>query len=187
MLQAILCWIGIHPTWRKPVYIDGKLAYHRCLHCFRKTDMRTKASRLRWTIRADMPAIMRIEGMTETGFSEEIITAMLKKRNIIGHVLEDEYGDVVAHALISIEKKEYVIEHFAGYDEHLGELLHLLKEKAGKHKPRIAMYAGEENLELHLLLRDNGYHCEGIDADIGEDEVAYVFVYPPPGRKHARN
>lgn len=35
MLQIILCWFGRHPSWTKPVYINGRHAYDRCLHCYR--------------------------------------------------------------------------------------------------------------------------------------------------------
>lgn len=139
---------------------------------------------VRWMIRRDMKRVMEIENKYKKyAESEEYIINLLRQRNIIGMVVEND--EVQAYVIYELYKKHLKIIRFATYDDIKDNdfavcLLQKLKSKLNnERRTGIIIEAPETNLELQLFLKENKFRAMSILKNHFEDpdEDAYVMKY----------
>src|SRR5262245_56387913 len=140
---------------------------------------------IRWMIRRDFPAVLKIESACFCDpWDEDEFIRHLREKNRIGMVAE--HGErIVGYMLYELQKGGIVLHNFAvdpqWWRRGIGtQLIEKLKSKlsAGR-RARLKMAVRESNLGGQIFLRANGFRCistlRGELPDTGED--AYVFQF----------
>lgn len=144
---------------------------------------------IRWTIRRDMPEVMRIENecFPQFPWSEEDWHCVLCDRNCIGMVAEVEEC-VVGVMVYELQPKSLRILNFAVRPDcqrrGIGTVLvNKLKSKlSNERRKRITLHVRESNIVGQKFFGSQGFRALGIVRDLYEDtaEDAYLFQYRLP-------
>ena len=139
---------------------------------------------IRWMIRKDTPAFLRIESASfDYPWCEEDLLSELTQRNVIAQVAElDE--QVVGYIVYELFKTKLEILNFAVHPDYRRQGIGtaLMRKMAGKlttgRRSRIVFHVWDHNLDAHLFLRACGFRATGIvDGFFREHNLdAYRFV-----------
>ena len=140
---------------------------------------------IRWLIRADMDAVLRIERESfEEPWSEKEFLELLRERNHIGMVGVVN-RKVVAFMIYDLGKKSLELKTLAVEVElrrsGIGRAMidKLLSKLSTQRRTKIEAFVRERNLPAQLFFSRLGFNCEESVPDLyeGYDEAAYRFVY----------
>lgn len=144
---------------------------------------------IRWTIKRDMPEVMRIENecFTHCPWSEEDWQRCLCNRSNISMVAEVEEC-VVGVMVYELQTQSLRVLNFAVRPDcqRLGigsVMIGKLKSKLShERRKRITLHVRESNLVAQQFFRSQGFRALGICRDVYEDtnEDAYLFQYRLP-------
>ncbi len=138
---------------------------------------------IRWMIRRDMPAVLKIEGHSfEFPWSEDEFIRALRQRNCIGMVAE--LNEVVVGFMIyELHKNRLHILNFAVHSDyrrnHVGSSMveKLVSKLSYQRRSRILLEVRETNLPAQLFFKQVGFQAVSVLRDFYEDttEDAYVM------------
>jgi ribosomal-protein-alanine N-acetyltransferase len=141
---------------------------------------------IRWTIRRDMPEVMRIENECFRDFpwSEQDWLTCLANRNCIGMVAEVEECVVGVMVYDLLPKGLHLLNFAVRPDcQRIGigtALVNKLKSKLSQdRRTRLSLHIRESNLPAQLFFRAQGFRAVSVVKDHYEDtpEDAYLFQY----------
>ena len=123
---------------------------------------------IRWMIKRDTPEVLDIEaeGFGSDAMSEKELVNLLRMRNAIGMVIEDD-NEIVGYMIYMLEKTSIRLERIAVKYEREGigtALIERLKRKIGNERQRIRLVAiiPETYLGAQLFARAMGFRCNRV-------------------------
>ena len=139
---------------------------------------------IRWMIRRDMAAVLRIESRSfEFPWTDDDFVAALRRRNCIGMVAEHE-NRIVGHMIYDLEPNRLRLLNIAVCPDHrridIGS--HLMRKLISKlslsGRDSLALEVRETNVAAQLFFRSLGFRAVSILRDYYDqsDEDAYAFV-----------
>lgn len=140
---------------------------------------------IRWLIKRDLPEVLDIERLSfEHAWSEDDFLDVLRQRNCIGMVAEDQER-IVGYMIYALHKDDLEVLNFAvnpacwrcGIGSAMvGKLINKLH--SGR-RHTIQLCCREKNLDAQLFFRKCGFRCDAIVHGMyGESkEDAYHFRY----------
>lgn len=140
----------------------------------------------RWLIRADMPAVLKIEQASfEEPWSGEDFLRVLRQRSVIGMVAEIDGDKVVGYMLYELFRDKFHLLNFAVAPDYRlrrigAQMMAKLTTKLGARKRRrITIDLRESNLPAQKFFRRMGFLATRVARDYFEDtgEDAYVMEY----------
>lgn len=143
---------------------------------------------IRWMIRADMPAVLRIESESfDFPWDEQTFIEHLRQRNCIGMVAESDGGHVVGYVVYELHKKRLDLLNIAVAREHRrhGVGTQMLAKLASKlndqRRDRITLEVRETNLGAQLFFKQVGFRAtavlHGVYHDWQTAEDAYMMQF----------
>jgi len=146
----------------------------------------------RWLIRRDMPEVLAIEEASFANpWSEEDFLCLLRQRNSIGMVVEDDCC-VLGFMFYSLHKKKLELHNFAVHPERRQQkvghtMLTKLKHKLSmQRRHTIEVGVRESNLSAQLFFQSESFVAVNVDRghydDTGEDRYLLRFDLEPEKR-----
>lgn len=136
---------------------------------------------IRWMIRRDMPSVMAIEyDSFDEWLSEEDYTKMLRQRNNIGLVAENDNEEVIGFVIYGLHKNRLEIIRLAVRADSrrqrvASEIMNKLVGKLSvERRNRIQIRVSDRLLGAHLFLKSHGFKAE-----VDGDEYAFTYRYRP--------
>ena len=140
---------------------------------------------IRWLIRDDLPAVMRIENQSPgMPSSESDIIDELRKRNCVGMVAEHE-GRIVGYMIYDLNQNALYVAKFAvaaswrrrGVGSTMARKL--INKLSVERRERICLEVGETNLTAQLFWQSQGFRAESIfrGSHDGSTEDVYLMEY----------
>jgi ribosomal protein S18 acetylase RimI-like enzyme len=130
---------------------------------------------MRWMIRTDMPAVLAIDESTPRPWGETEFLRQLRRRNVIGMVVNSVPDDVVVGFVVyELNKDSIEGLRLAVAPEHrrrgfgtvlLNRLLSRMGGGGGRHRERLILDVPEECLSMHLFLKAHGIRAVGVIND----------------------
>lgn len=146
-----------------------------------------KAGRVyvRWMIRRDVPAVLRIEEASfDYPWCEEDFLRCLRQRNCIGMVAEFNEA-VLGFMIYELHEAKLYILNFAVHPHHRrqgigGQMVEKLVSRLSSHRrTRVTLEVRETKIDAQLFFKACGFRatgvCRGFYEDSGED--AYLMEY----------
>jgi len=144
---------------------------------------------IRWLIRRDMPAVLKIEAECfEFPWTEEDFLCCLRQRNCIGMVAEvDE--EVVGFMIYELQKSRLRVLNFAvapifrrsGIGSRM--IARLVEKLSQQRRKEIVLEVRETNLPAQLFFRHQGFRAFGVlrnrYEETEEDAYAMHFIMRP--------
>lgn len=127
---------------------------------------------IRWMIRRDMPEVLAIESQcfAEFAWTEEDFLATLRQNNCIGMVAErDEL--ILGFMLYELHRTRLHVVNFAVAPEFHRQrvgtaMIEKLRHKLSQQRrTAITLDVREQNLAMHLFLRERDFWCVGVERD----------------------
>jgi len=145
---------------------------------------------IRWMIKRDMPKVMHIENSSfEEPFNEELLTDLLRQRNVIGMVAEKD-SLILGFMIYKLHKKViYVMDLVVAKECRQAavgsQFVKKLKEKLSLQKrPSIVIDVPETHLGAQLFLKDHEFEATDIVySGCLHEEVEYRMRYELPCEK----
>lgn len=143
------------------------------------------AVHIRWMIRRDMPAVLKIEEQAfEFAWEEDDFIRCLRQRNCIGMVAEVD-DRVVGFMIYELHKNRLQILNFAvaESDRRSGVGKSMANKLLGKlsleRRNRIMLEVRETNLDAQLFFKSIGFKAVSVLRDFYDDtdEDAYLMQY----------
>lgn len=140
---------------------------------------------VRWLIRRDAPTVMAIEEASfEFPWSESDLTRVLRQRNCIGLVAE-ENDSVVGYVIYELHKNRLHVLNFAVHPDHRKKgvgraMVDNLKGKLSHdRRNRILLEVRETNLDAQLFWKRMGFMATNVLRGFYEDtpEDAYLMQF----------
>lgn len=144
---------------------------------------------IRWMIRRDLPEVLNIEGDYFGDWTEEDFLAVLRARNCIGMVADENQSydcPVIGFMIYELCKTKLHILKLAVDMKHrrrgVGRMMiEKLKGKLSTHRrSRMDIIVCEYDLGVHLFLKANGFVAEEILRGHFDDLDGYQMVYRLP-------
>lgn len=146
-------------------------------------------TRVRWMIRVDMPAVLAIESQSfPEPWTEEEFISLLRKRNMIGMVIEDHKYHILGYMIYGLEKDRLILENIAVRQDvrfcGLGRKMieKLISKLMPDRRRQIKVMVADSNIHAHLFFRRLGFRCTKMIyrpfSGSSEDD-GYVFTYSP--------
>lgn len=110
-----------------------------------------------------MPEVEAIERNLADPWSDEKILALLRARNVIGMVVEDEADRVIGYMIYSLHRKRIHLERIAVYlaDRKKGAFRAMIDKLRGKldahRRTSVSAVVDERNLPLLLAMKACGF------------------------------
>ena len=148
-----------------------------------------QTAHIRWMIRRDMPAVLRIESECfEFSWTEEDFIRCLRQRNCIGMVAEVD-GRVVGFMIYELHKSRLHVLNFAVDPAHrrrgIGSQMvsKLLAKLSQERRNRVMLEVRETNLAAQLFFKSLDFKAVSVLREFYDDaeEDAYLmqFRYTP--------
>lgn len=144
------------------------------------TQSSTKSTRqVRWLIRRDMDEVLTCEQSCTEPYSEEDVLCVLRRRDCIGTVIEDDRQSVVGYQMYRLGSGYYEIQRIAVHQAYQRQgygslLIKRLIEKLsfdGDRRSRIVVSVDEYNVPMQLFFQSLGFVC---DVSTGSE---YRFIF----------
>lgn len=140
---------------------------------------------IRWMIKRDLDDVVAIERQSFTHpMTKNEIKDILKERNSIGMVVEDEAGVVLGWMCYKLDHDQLWLEHIVVHPLYVrhgigSAMIDKLKSKLSPSRMSVLVVrVDDDNLAAHLFFAANDMRAIGVDRkhfDDGSD--AYVFCY----------
>jgi ribosomal protein S18 acetylase RimI-like enzyme len=125
--------------------------------CKEEKMLTTQKPLVRWTIRRDLPEILKIESLTSNPWKENDFLSFLRKDASIG-LVADCNEKIIGHLMYSLYKDHYRISRIAVLEKHKGIGTRLVGKLIAKLTPmskrtRIVIEVPETNMEMLYFFR----------------------------------
>ena len=144
---------------------------------------------IRWAVTSDYDEIAHLEYLVygKEKFTKSEIINIDKKRDNIICAVEDGKERIVAYFIYALTKGKLSITRLVVHPDHnfkvVGDnILAKLKDKLHHdRRTKIEMEIGDDDLPMHLLLKDNGFLAIDVIREMyGDDGDMYIFEYNIP-------
>ena len=136
-------------------------------------------NQIRWMIRRDMDAVLRIENQHDNPQTEEEIILALRQRNCIGKVYEFE-EQIAGFMIYELHKDRYellslVVDQEYPLDTFGTKMVDYLAGKLSGEKKRhkICISITVDDLDGYLFLRSCGFAAISLNGDFNEYSMEY--------------
>jgi ribosomal-protein-alanine N-acetyltransferase len=141
---------------------------------------------IRWLIRRDLPAVLRIEDASfRVPWTEDEFVQSLRLRNVIGMVAEHQ-DMVIGYMIYELHRDSIHLLSIAVHPDFRRQgvgaaMLAKLVSKLYQRRGKITTLASEINLDAQVFLREYGFRATEVVKDhYRPHEDAYFFVYRQP-------
>jgi ribosomal-protein-alanine N-acetyltransferase len=141
---------------------------------------------IRWLIRRDLPAVLRIEDASfRVPWTEDEFVRSLRLRNVIGMVAEHQ-DMVIGYMIYELHRDSIHLLSIAVHPDFRRQgvgaaMLAKLVSKLYQRRGKITTLASEINLDAQVFLREYGFRATEVVKDhYRPHEDAYFFVYRQP-------
>ena len=127
----------------------------------------------RWLIRHDMPAVLSMECQTDTPWVDEDWLVILRQRNAIGMVAEDQFGRVVGAILYELYSGHLkiirlIVDESCRRQGIATEMLSRMKHKlAQQRRHELVIDVPERQQDMLLFLKSCGFLVHGYEKNSG--------------------